>query len=375
MWTSFIAKGAKLHHPISTGNLRTDQSVRIPLNVASWIRYERVPQIFGRNLRDPGRRSFSYSSRLRRRWMERQQLTGQNQPYQQPINQHHPYQQPQHFQLPSWKPPTTPQRAYIATYGLIGLFIAVWCAHNYAEGGSALPNGIPLPKPPGWDSISDFLGFKKSKPPFPIRGPQKPSSAALEIKTNFSSAALSYRTSDYPPALTLNANYPFYASLFSHFEPLHLAINSYWTYAIVPPLMMMIGIPRTLTIFLIGGISAAEIQCNADKAYALNRAPKLFQYIKAAKKDPDPNGTLGAQHVGSSGALFALGSVRALASKQRGWRLFAAFAVSLDAVGYYMDLDTGVSYSTHLGGVVAGALIWFGWLRWTKVVRMAAGRL
>ena len=268
----------------------------------------------------------------------------------------------------------------MATYGLIGLFVAVWCAHNYAEGDSVLPNGIPLPKIPylpGWDSVINFLGLQdpRSKPPSPMRGLQTPSSAVLEIKTKFSSAALSYRTSDYPPAHTWSARQPVYASIFSHFEPLHLAVNSYWTYAIAPPLMMMIGVPRTLAVFVLGGIFAADIQCAADKAYALNKAPTLFKYIKAVPRDPDPNGTLGQQHVGSSGALFAMGTVRALASKQRAWRLFAALAFSLDAVGYYMDLDTGVSYSTHLGGVAAGALFWVGWLRWTTVVRAAAGRL
>lgn len=295
---------------------------------------------------------------------------------QQPINTTRTHQQPQHrqtppnFQAQTWTPPTTLERARIATYGLIGLFVAIWCAHNYAEGGSVLPNGIPLPKPPGWERIAELLGFEKPKPKSSPRRLQTPSSTVLEIKTNFSSAALSYRTSDYPPALTLKSLYPFYASLFSHFEPLHLAINSYWTYAITPTLMMSIGIPKALAVFLLGGMLATEIQCTADKAYALNRAPNLFKYIKAAQRDPDPNGTLGAQHVGSSGALFAMGTVRTLASKQRSWRLFAVFAVSLDAIGYYMDVDTAVSYTAHLSGVVSGLVLWVGWLRWTKGMRM-----
>jgi membrane associated rhomboid family serine protease len=315
--------------------------------------------------RSCAQRSFSHSMQLQRRWMERQQPPSIARTHQQPPN----YPAPQHFQVDTWEPPTTWERARIATYGLIGLFIAIWCAHNYAEGGSVLPNGIPLPKPPGWDRISEVLGFEKPKPALPRRL-QKPSSAALEIRNNFSSAALSYRTSDYPPALTLNSLYPFYASLFSHFEPLHLAINSYWTYAIAPTLMMSIGIPKSLAVFVLGGILATEIQCVADKAYALNQAPQVFKYIKAAQRDPDPNGTLGAQHVGSSGALFAMGTVRALASRQRGWRLFAAFAVSLDAIGYYMDVDTAVSYTAHLAGVASGLVLWVGWLRWTRGMKM-----
>lgn len=312
-------------------------------------------------------RSFSCVSHLGRRWMEREQPINRTQTHQQPQS----FQAAQHFQVQTWAPPTTWQRALIATYGLIGLFIAIWCAHNYAEGGTVLPNGIPLPKPPGWERISELLGFQKPKVILPPRRLQTPTSAALEIKNNFSSAALSYRTSDYPPALTLDALYPFYASLFSHFEPLHLAINSYWTYAITPTLMMSIGIPSTVAVFVLGGMLAIEIQCTADKAYALNKAPQVFKYIKAAKRDPDPNGTLGAQHVGSSGALFAMGTVRALVSKQRSWRLFAAFAVSLDAIGFYMDVDTAVSYTAHLAGMASGVLLWVGWLRWTKAVRMA----
>lgn len=294
---------------------------------------------------------------------------------QQPRNVAQTHQQPQHLQtIPNlqpqtWIPPTTWERANIATYGLIGLFVVIWSAHNYAEAGSVLPSGIPLPRPPGWDRIAELLGFEKSRPK-PPRRLQTPSATILEIKTNFSSAALSYRTSDYPPALNLNTLYPFYASIFSHFEPLHLAINSYWTYAIAPTLMMNIGIPKTFAVFILGGMLATEIQCTADKAYALNLAPRVFKYIKAAQRDPDPNGTLGAQHVGSSGALFAMGTVRALASRQRGWRLFAVFAVGLDAVGYYMDVDTAVSYTAHLSGVGAGVVLWVGWLRWTKGMRM-----
>lgn len=298
--------------------------------------------------------------------MERQQ--------QQPLNIKQSHQPPQHLPTPpnvhpqTWNPPTTWERANLATYSLIGLFVTIWCAHNYAEGGSVLPNGIPLPKPPGWDRISELLGFEKPRARPPPRL-QTLSTTALEIKSHFSSAALSYRTSDYPPALTINALTPFYASLFAHFEPLHLAINSYWTYAIAPALMMNIGITKTFAVFVLGGILATEIQCNADKAYALNLAPNFFKYIKAAQRDPDPNGTLGAQHVGSSGALFAMGTVRALASRQRGWRLFAVFAVGLDAVGYYMDVDTAVSYTAHLSGVVGGVVLWAVWLRWTKGMR------
>lgn len=260
----------------------------------------------------------------------------------------------------------------MATYGLIGLFATIWCAHNYAEGGTVLPNGTPLPKPPGWERIAEALGFEKPQRHAPSpRRLQSPSSTARSIQSHFSSAALSYRTSDHPPALTLAALAPFPASLFAHFEPLHLAINSYWTYAITPPLMLCIGVPRALAVFLLGGLLATELQCTADKAYALGQAPNLFKHIKAARRDPDPNGTLGAQHVGSSGALFAMGTVRALASRQRGWRLFAVFAVSLDALGYYMDVDTAVSYTAHLSGVVSGLVLWVGWLRWTKGMRMA----
>jgi membrane associated rhomboid family serine protease len=312
-------------------------------------------------------RSFSHLSSLRRRWMERQQ-----QPLSTPRIHHHQRPlppPPPNLHPQTWTPPTTWERANLATYSLIGLFLTIWCAHNYAEGGSVLPNGIPLPKPPGWDRISELLGFEKPRPHPPPRL-QTPSATVREIKSHFSSAALSYRTSDYPPPLTLHAVLPFYASLFAHFEPLHLAINSYWTYAIAPALMMNIGIPKTFAVFVLGGMLATEIQCNADKAYALNLAPSLFKYIKAAQRDPDPNGTLGAQHVGSSGALFAMGTVRALASRQRGWRLFAVFAVGLDAVGYYMDVDTAVSYTAHLSGVVSGVILWAVWLRWTKGMRM-----
>ena len=257
----------------------------------------------------------------------------------------------------------------LTTYGLIGLFLAVWCAHNYSEGGTLLPNGIPLPKPPGWDAVTDLLGVQKSKPSIP-RGLQTPSSVAFEIKTNFSSAALSYRTSDYPPpAWDVKHLSPFVASIFSHFEPLHLAFMSYGAWMIMPTVMVVTGIPRALAAYVLGGTITIVCQCEADRAYALNQAPWLFKHIKAAKRDPDPMGTLGTQHVGGTGALLALWSVRALAFKTRNFRVLTMVFIAFDMVGYYMDLDTGASYTTHLAGMSSGCLMWFGWLRWTKVVR------
>lgn len=193
--------------PVFVSLRLTQRASRSPLALVasrSDLRVQRYPRLLGQ-------RYFSQLSHLRRRWMERQQ---------QPRNVAQTHQQPQHLQtIPNlqpqtWIPPTTWERANIATYGLIGLFVVIWSAHNYAEAGSVLPSGIPLPRPPGWDRIAELLGFEKSRPK-PPRRLQTPSATILEIKTNFSSAALSYRTSDYPPALNLNTLYPFYASIFS----------------------------------------------------------------------------------------------------------------------------------------------------------------
>lgn len=323
------------------------------------------------------RRSISSTSHLRRKWMERQPKSTTAQSIQQPVGQNQYYQRAQYIPTDAAAEATLQrdqnivQRAMLTTYGLIGLLVAVWSAHNYSDGGTLLPNGIPLPKPPGWDAVKDLLGVQMSKPPI-SRGLQTPTSIALEIKTNFASEKLSYRTSDYPPA-TWDVKHlsPFVTSTFAHFSPLHLAFSCYFTWSIMPIMITRFGIPRALAAFMLGGSVASIGQCEADKAYALNQAPGLFKHIKQAQRDPDPMGTLGVLHVGSTGALFVVGTVATLGFKTRNFRIFSMAMLAFDMVGYYMDLDTGVSYTTHLAGIATGAVMYFGWLRWTKAARGA----
>ena len=130
--------------------------------------------------------------------------------------------------------------------------------------------------------------------------------------------------------------------VFLHADIVHIAFNGYALYLLGPPLERSVGSPAFAALFLASGLSGAT-------AYLYLGAPGSFV-------------------VGASGAIFGMfGAWLASALVQH---RSPAGAAQLRTLGVLLAINLalplfvqGIAWQGHLGGLVAGFIIFLGWVQ------------
>ena len=173
--------------------------------------------------------------------------------------------------------------------------------------------------------------------------------------------------------------------MFAHAIPMHLAFCLMAMGSLVPMMTLVYGAPRTIALFVGGGVGAAALVCEMEMLkHGKLRSSEVIQVVEFVGEDGQRKFTAMAKpgmqsvitaNMGSSSGLMALMTVSAITMPQMKWGVlflpwqFGARSM-LGALVVWDVLGTagivpnfGIGHVGHLCGDVVGVLLYVLWLR------------
>ena len=249
-------------------------------------------------------------------------------------------------------------------------FIVIFLGHTYVTYGTLNPLETIELKPVPESAVAEVNMYRHGR---------KVNQRWLSwhgMKRFLSTPMLAHRVGEWPPDVRdFQSCCPYFMSCWSHFSLPHLVASSQALLALMPQMYLLFDLPRAVTSFVACGLIATALECTADRAYASGKYAKYFRYLKQSPRPTDDKRALimRSYNVGASGALCGLWTIIALQHRKLD-ATFSAFLITTLAC-FWADRPRlpkqlrDISHSGHLAGFLSGAVVWSGWLRWSRQPR------